>query len=1036
MATQLGDPTTPKDIVYIVSEDSGLTSELRGSINSHKYCIETYTNCQEFESACRAKKPDVILFDVDSPESTEISDYILNLQAGAAHQPPVIAIGNSNQIEQRLHAARCNASRYMTTPINPVRLLHSIDDLAESTRRSAFRILLIDDEVEILTCYSEVLNKAGMVTQSLDEPYKALSMLETFQPDLVLLDLHMPDLSGFELGKVIRQDYRHDHIPIVFLSSETNIEQQQEVFSFGADGFVTKPLKNSNIFVSEIRARARRARRSKRISDNYMSALQESHSRQEVIDRHAIVSITDTHGDIIYVNQKSCEVSGYETDEQIGKNRRMHSSGHHPRSFYEEMWASLKTGKIWSGTFCNRHKNGGEYWLESTIVPFLDEKRTPYQYVSASTDITVMKSNEERLRRSQVFANIGTWDWDIKTGNIFWSECVSEMLGCEKPELQQTPERFINSMYEGDRKKSALAIENCIERGESYNTEYRVIWPDGSSHWIHEKGDVLRDENTGEPLRMLGIVQDISERKALEKELSRYKSAMNASMYAMAILNLDETFRYINPAWAKLHGYSNVDDIQNKNWKMLVPVDTHAQYSDEIFPALETTGHWQGESMSIKRDGTCFKQRLSLDVLGKIGIVCTIQDITIEKQNAEILQNAARQAEKENREKSNFISSMSHELRTPLNAILGFGQLLQLEADAFSEGPIKEYTDEIINAGNHLLTLIKEILDLSKIEAGNIEPEIQPIPLIDLIVECISLLTPLAAEHNIKIILKSAGSSIPLTAEEHTSLYCNADPTLTKQALINLIGNAIKYNRENGNIAIECDVVPGEKIRISIKDTGYGLSKSQQSKLFQPFQRLIPEHKRSSIEGTGIGLTITKSLVELMHGSIGFASQPTKGSTFWIELPQANLIDHSKTNNQASPGKIELIPTTSSDRTYSILYIEDNAANLRLVQGLLGHRKNLSLITANEPLSGLDLAKKQVPDLILLDINLPKMNGFQVLEKLSQHQITKAIPVIAVSANAMPEEISKALEAGFYSYVTKPIDFSTMIKSIEGALQG
>ena len=1036
MTTYRGSTTISKDLIYIVTEDNRLASELCTYIDPRKYCVENHQNFQFFETACRAKKPTVILFDVDSSESGKVSECILKLQAGVAHQPPVIAIGNSNQIEQRLHAARCNASRYMTTPIDPVRLLHSIDDLAQTTTRSAFRILLIDDETEILDCYSKLLRDAGMVTEALDDPYKALAVLEAFKPDLILLDLHMPILSGFELGKVIRQDDLHDHIPIVFISSETNIEQQEEVFSFGADGFVAKPLKNSSIFISEIRARARRARRSKRISDDYMSALRESNSRQEVLDQHAIISVTDTNGDMIFINQKSCDVSGYEMHEQIGKNGHMHSSERHPSSFYEGMWASLEAGNTWRGTFCNRHKNGDEYWLESTIVPFLDEKGKPYQYVSASTNVTEMKSNEERLRRSQVFANIGTWDWDIKTGNVFWSECISEMLGCEKPELQHTSKRFINSMYEADREKSALALEDCIERGESYDIEYRVIWPDGSAHWIHEKGDVLRDANTGEALRMLGIVQDISERKALEKELSRHKSAMNASMYGMAILNLDETFRYVNPAWAKLHGYSDVDDIQNKNWKMLVPVDTHAQYTDEIFPALENTGHWHGESVSIKKDGTHFRQRLFLDVLGKIGIVCTIQDITNEKEYEQVLLTAVQEAERANQAKSSFLSSMSHELRTPLNAILGFGQLLQLDAGPPSEGPTKEYTDEIVNAGKHLLTLINEILDLSKIEAGNIEPEIKPVPLIDLIIECISLLTPLAAEHNIEILLKSAGNFIPLNTEVHSSLCCNADPTLTKQALINLIGNAIKYNRENGSVTVECDVIPREKIRISIKDTGYGLSESQQLKLFQPFQRLIPEHKRSSIEGTGIGLTITKNLVELMHGSIGFVSKPTKGSTFWIEFPKAVSITQGGTDNLASTGNIEPIPTICQDQIYTILYIEDNAANLKLVEELLRHRKNLNLITANEPLLGLHLAEQQVPDLILLDINLPGMSGYQVREKLSQHEKTNAIPVIAVSSNAMPEDISKTLEAGFYSYVTKPIEFSAMIESIEDALQG
>ena len=1009
------------NLLYIISDDKHFCAELRAHLDPLKYRVEITRDLASFESACKCKKPKLILFDVNSRQSNEITAFITKLQNGVTHHPPVIGLGEGNDIEQRLHATRCATSRYMPKPIDPAQLIQSIDDLLVTTSGSAFRILMIDDDIDILNVYSEMLRSAGMLTHTLSDPYQGLSKLEEFKPDLILLDLHMPKLSGLELSQIIRQDSRYDHIPIVFLSVETNTTIQHRIFNAGADGFVTKPLTNPQIFKAEIRVRAARGRRSKRISDAYLSTLRESSSRQKVLDEHAIVVITNTDGEIIFVNQKACESSGYESHEQVGQHRDLHEAEQGSVSQSSEMWASLSAGNTWSGIFCNRRKDNSKYWTNTTIVPFIDDTGTPYQYVSASTDITDIKLSEERLRRSQSYANIGTWDTDLETGEDYWSEHVKRLLGYDDTSENYSTEAFFDSIHRKDAAMVTDAIQACIKGNKPYDIEYRILWPDGSLHWLHGKGDVLLDKETGRATNMLGFGQDITERKSLEIELYRHKSAMDASMYSMSILNLDETFRYVNPAWATLHGYDDVSLIETKDWRMLVPKDHHSQYIDEIFPALQKTGHWHGESKSLRKDGSSFHQRLFLDVLVEAhGIVCTIQDITDEQKHEANLLNAVEDAEKANHAKSRFLSNMSHELRTPLNAILGFGQLIQLDADEADLHAITEYSGEIISAGNHLLALINEVLDLAKIESGNVEAKLEAVDIYALVDDCVSLLAPLSNDKEVEIITPPQ--------DQTPEPLCYADPTLTKQVLINLIGNAIKYNRANGTVSITCQAMDNNTIRISVADTGRGLSKKQQAHLFEPFQRFIPDHQKNSIEGTGIGLTITKNIVELMQGTIGFESQFKKGSTFWIELPVAR---HALNQTHVDSPSTGTTDERTSAQARTILYIEDNAANQRLMKRFLEYSNEITLITAEEPFSGLKLAESKVPNLILLDINLPTMDGFEVKKRLSKNAITRDIPVIAVSANAMQEDIDKALNAGFEHYISKPIDLSLMIKAIE-----
>ncbi len=394
-------------------------------------------------------------------------------------------------------------------------------------------------------------------------------------------------------------------------------------------------------------------------------------------------------------------------------------------------------------------------------------------------------------------------------------------------------------------------------------------------------------------------------------------------------------------------------------------------------------------------------------------------ELTLQETNGE-LKGAKALAEKANLAKSDFLSSMSHELRSPLNAILGFAQLMQTDVPLATPSQ-QENISQILEAGRYLLKLINEILDLATIEAGKVMLALEPVSLGEVMLECQTMIEPQAQRAGLRM-------TFP---EFRTPTFVNADRTRVKQVLINLLSNAIKYNRADGRVEVTCVPAARGHVRISVKDTGNGLPPEKVAQLFQSFNRLGQEG--GAEEGTGIGLVVTKRLVEVMGGSIGVESFVGEGSTFWVELI-AEAAPRRLDTGGAEPTAVEEPTLPGAERVRTLLYVEDNPANLRLVVRIVARRPDLRLLSAINGTLGIELARASRPDVILMDINLAGMSGIKAMQILRADTQTAHIPVVALSANAMPRDIERGLEAGFFRYLTKPLNVDEFLDTLDIAL--
>jgi signal transduction histidine kinase len=509
-----------------------------------------------------------------------------------------------------------------------------------------------------------------------------------------------------------------------------------------------------------------------------------------------------------------------------------------------------------------------------------------------------LRTANERVALTARTVGLGTWEWDPATGDTVWDEQMWRLRGRQPLPTPPTVAERCEMAHPEDSERVMAALERSVAQGRSAAYEFRVVWPDGSVHWLASRSTPM-DGPDGTGTRYLGV-----------------------------------------------------------NWDITDSVSAEAARREKLL------------------------------------------------------------AQRESEAKSQFLARMSHELRTPLNAVLGFAQLLQIDGETASAEQ-RGRVEHILAAGEHLLSLINDVLDLSSLQSGQLKLDLQAVPLSELVAEAMPLVTSLAETFQVQL---RAGA---------TEGVAWGDRIRLRQVLINLLSNAIKYNRPGGQVLVESRAV-ADQVALRVQDTGRGLSREQRLHLFEPFNRLGIEHE--AIEGTGIGLAIVKTLVTRMGGAIAVQSEPGRGSTFEVRLQRADALREAEQPVPSVEPLVEPLPPPSPVSRARLVYIEDNPINVMLVEELIASRPGLSIVSEPNGERGVESVHALRPDLVLVDMQLPDFDGFEVLRRLRASPDTALIPCIAVSANAMPDDIARALAAGFVEYWTKPINFAAFLRSIEALL--
>ena len=750
---------------------------------------------------------------------------------------------------------------------------------------------------------------------------------------------------------------------------------------------------------------------------------------------------------LIFVNRAFERLTGYDRRELLGRNCRFLQGPDTDPLAVARVRRALADGAACTVTLSNRRRDGSSFLNELHLAPVHDEAGTLVSFIGVQNDVTDHALAAEQLRRSEEYYRAvteGIRDGVLvvaPTGSILTANpAACAALGFSAAQLQGR--RLSGLGFElqhlGDGRPVTEVehpVARVMHRGERVVDEvYRLRRADAALMHIQLSAQPLFERPGAGPTTCLVTFRDITAQRASEEALARaeerWQFALDGAGEGVWDFDEDTQAVYFSPQWKQTLGYEDHEiGTALTEWAKRIHAEDKRsvlraikQYRQGLIPAYETEyrlrhklGHWvwildRGKIVERRADGSPRR------------VVGTHTDITHLKAAEQALRDKQALA-LASRAKSEFLSRMSHEMRTPLNAVIGFTQLMRLQPGGGGPDKVLEYTDHVMRASQHLLELVNEVLDLQRVEEGRIELERLPIPLSRLVDSTIELLQPIAQQ-----------AQIALSAQIPGDVWVLADRQRLHQVLINLVSNAIKYNRPQGGVCITLLAADPRFVSVAIEDTGRGLTSQQLGRLFQPFERL--GHESSSIEGSGLGLVIARKLVEEMGGTLTMSSVHGSGTLAQIELPRAEAQPLAPA---ASVEPAEPRAQWHADRpglpATRVLYVEDNAVNALLFQAAMRLCENVELQIAEDGAEALALVQHWLPDVVVLDAHLPDMTGFELFDHLRALPEMGQRPAYMCSADAMPEDLQRARDAGFRGYWTKPINIAQIVAELD-ALAG
>lgn len=894
---------------------------------------------------------------------------------------------------------------------------------------------MVEDDPDDRLLVTHALKKEfpRLETTAIGEQDEFEAALSNWNFDVVITDFAIGWTDGLQVLKQVKA--LDADCPVIMFSGTSGEETAVAAMKAGVDDFVLKSPDHITHLVVAVNSALERwdQRRAARAAER---ALRDSELRFRTLSLQAPVGIfeTDADGLCVFTNTKWTELSGISAEDALGEGwaKAIHPEDR-PRVF--DGWQkAVEQGEVFAGEYRFRTPEGIVSWLSGQAAPLRSASGTLTGYIGTITDITERRGAEELLRQTEqryrllVEGGPGIV-YTAPFGSGFEDNYISpqvEMLGYTPKEFLADPKRVWSDLLHPDDHERVNAAGVLADKtGERFDEEYRVVNADGKIVWVHDFAEVLHDED-GNPALWQGIMLDVTQAKEAEAQVreaeEKYRSLVERipAVTYIEVNDPDSPFgyrdTYVSPQVREILGLTAEEWMSDPNrFRDMIHPDDAGWVLELADRATETGDSYKIEYRMVIGPGETKWVReeaylLSDEEENPIHWQGIITDITEERRVGEV-KLAREAAEHANRAKSEFLSRMSHELRTPLNAVLGFAQLLGLEELPSDQ---RESVDQILKAGRHLLNLIDEVLDISRIEAGSMSLSLEPVSVGEVVSECVDLIRPLAAE-----------ADIELSSEDSGERSVMADRQRFKQVLINLLSNGVKYNRDKGKVEVVCRQTKGGRIEIAVQDTGPGIPAALIDAIFAPFERLGAE--ATGIEGTGLGLSLSKTLIEAMGGTLEVESTVDVGSNFLVELPPAK--QRTESGETFEPREPRIPPGTDEART--VLYIEDNLSNLTLVERILERRPEVKLISTMQGRLGIELARQHHPDLILLDVHLPDLQGDEILRQLMGVPELRETPVVMLSADASPGHREALMTQGAHDYLTKPLDIRRFLEVLD-----